>query len=283
MDITKVGVVGSGQMGSGIAQVCALSGYQTILAARSSSSLDRGLENINSALLRAIAGGWITEEVKSATLARIHGTTKIEDIADCDLVIEAIVENMEEKKKLFAELDRLCPVPAILASNTSCLSVTEMALATENPGRVIGLHFFNPPPVMALLELITTVVSSEETFNIARKFAESLKKTVVVVKDTPGFIVNRLLIPFLLDAIWLLESGLATKEDIDTSMVLGCNQPMGPLRIADFIGLDTLNNVADAICNELDDVRFAVPPILRKMVAAGYLGRKTGRGFYEYD
>ena len=282
MDIKKVGIAGCGQMGSGIAQVCALSGYHTVLSARSSNSLNRGLETIDNALNRAISGGWITEEVKSSTLARIHGATEIGDLADCDLVIEAIVENMAEKRKLFAELDRLCPVHTILASNTSCLSVTEMALATKNPGRVIGLHFFNPAPVMALLELITSIVSSEETFNIAKSFAESLNKTVVVVKDTPGFIVNRLLAPFLLDAIRLLESGLATKEDIDTCMVLGCNQPMGPLRIADFIGLDTLYNVAEAMYGELDDRRFATPLILKKMVAAGQLGRKTGKGFYEY-
>lgn len=282
MEIKKVGVVGCGLMGAGIAQICAQSGYQVVVSEINEELLNKGLKTIETSLAKSVEKGKIIKQDEEAILGRLKSTTNIEDFADCDVVIEAVVENMELKRKVFADLDRICPPETILATNTSCLSVTEMAMATKRPGQVIGMHFFNPVPVMTLLEVITTIVSSEETFNTVKSFGESLGKSVVVSEDRPGFIVNRLLEPFLLDAMRVLECGLATKEDIDTSMVLGCNHPMGPLRLADFIGLDTLHHIAEAMYGELKEPKFAAPLILKRMVAAGHLGRKTGKGFYDY-
>jgi 3-hydroxybutyryl-CoA dehydrogenase len=282
MEIKKVGVVGCGIMGSGIAQVCAQSGYSTIVSEINSELLNKGMTAIRSSLNTGIKKGKVSEEVKQATLARLKGTTNMEDFGDCDLVIEAAIENLAEKKNIFAALDRICPQHAILATNTSCLSILDMAMATNRPTQVIGMHFFSPVPVMRLVEIVRTIISSQETIGTASRLGASLGKTVILAQDTPGFIVSRLLNPYLLDAIRLLESGVATKEDIDQGMVLGCNHPMGPLTLADLIGLDTIYYIACAMYDEFKDPKHAPPSLLKKMVTAGQLGRKSGKGFYEY-
>jgi len=282
MEIKKVGVVGCGIMGSGIAEVCARSGYEVVVREISEELLQKGLERIRKSMAKGVKRGKLTQEEMDAALARIQGTTEMKDFAPCDLVIEAVVEKMEVKKQVFAELDAICPPHAILASNTSSLCITEMASATRRPDKVLGMHFFNPPPVMPLLELVRTILTSDETLQVARDFGESLGKTTVVAKDTPGFIVNLLLVPFLLDAVRALEKGVATKEDIDTAIKLGLNHPMGPLTLLDFIGLDTTLYITEAMYEEFKDPRYAPPPLLRRMVLAGHLGRKSGRGFYEY-
>lgn len=283
MEIKKVGVVGCGLMGSGIAQVCAQAGYQVVVSEINEELLQKGLNNIRRFLAKGVERGKVTPEEMDAALARIQGTVDIQDFKDCDLVIEAIIENMEAKKEIFASLDGICPPHAILASNTSSLCITEIASATKRGEKVVGLHFFNPVPLMRLLEIVRTILTSEETFERARKFGESLGKEIVVAKDTPGFIVNLLLIPYLLDAIRALEKGVATKEDIDKSMVLGLNHPLGPFTLLDLLGLDTTLFIADAMYGEFKDSRYAAPPLLRRMVTAGHLGRKTGKGFYDYQ
>jgi 3-hydroxybutyryl-CoA dehydrogenase len=282
LEITKVGVVGGGTMGSGIAQVCARAGYPTIISEVNDELLQKALATIRGSLDRQVQRDAITERDIEEVLSHIKGTTETEDLADCQLVIESIVENMDVKKKVFADLDAVCPVDGILASNSSCLSLIEMAMATKRPDRLVGLHFFNPPTAMNLVELVRTVASSEETVTTARAFAESLGKTVVLAQDTPGFIVNRLLIPYLLDAVRALETGVATMEDIDQGMVLGCNMPIGPLALSDLIGLDTLLFIADSMYEDLKDNRLAAPSLLRSMVRAGRLGRKTRTGFHDY-
>ena len=282
MEIKKVGVVGCGLMGSGITEVCARSGYEVVVREVNDELLQKGLDRIKASMSKGVSRGKLTQEEMDAALARIKGTTSMEDFADCDIVIEAVVENLEVKKQVFADLDRITPPHAILASNTSSLCITEMAAVTKRPEKVLGLHFFNPVPVMPLLEMVRTILTSDETMEIARKFGESLGKTIVVAKDAPGFIVNALLIPYLLDAVRMLESGYATKEDIDTAIKLGLNHPMGPLTLMDFIGLDTVLFIADAMYEELKDPRYAAPPLLRRMVIAGKLGRKTGEGFYKW-
>jgi 3-hydroxybutyryl-CoA dehydrogenase len=231
---------------------------------------------------KAVSREKLSQKDMDSALKRIQGTTKIGDLAGSDLVIEAVVENMALKKEIFESLDGLCGPGSILASNTSSLCVTEMAAVTGRPGRVLGLHFFNPVPVMPLLEIVRTFQTSEETLATARTFGASLNKTIVEAKDMPGFIVNRLLIPYLLDAVAMLQNGLATREDIDTAIKLGLNHPMGPLTLLDFVGLDTTLFIADAMYDEFKDPRFAAPPLLRQMVLAGHLGRKAGRGFYDY-
>jgi 3-hydroxybutyryl-CoA dehydrogenase len=282
MVIKRVGVVGCGLMGSGIAETCARGGYQVVVSEVNNELLEKGLGRIKASLAKGVERGKATQEEADAALARIEGTTSLKDFKDCDMVIEAIVENMEEKKKTFGALDKITPLHAILASNTSSLCITEMASATKRGDKVLGLHFFNPVPVMKLLEIVRTILTSEETFAVAKKFGDSLGKTVVVARDTPGFIVNYLLIPYLLDAVRGVENGIATKEDIDQGMVLGCNHPMGPIALLDFVGLDTTLFIADAMYEEFKDARYAAPPLLRRMVLAGRLGRKTKRGFYEY-
>jgi 3-hydroxybutyryl-CoA dehydrogenase len=283
MSIQKVGVVGCGLMGAGIAQVCAQAGYQTLVSEVNEELLQKGVKAISNSLERGLAKGRILKRDQATVLRQLQGTTNIEEFRDCDLVIESVVENLEEKKKVFEALDKICPPHTILATNTSCLSVTAMAIATRRPDKVIGAHFFNPVPVMTLLEIVTTMLTSDETVARLEEFGESVGKSVVLAKDDPGFIVNRLLVPFMLDAIRLLESGVATKNDIDASMVLGCNHPMGPLRLADFVGLDTVLYQAESMFKELKDPRFVPPLMLKRMVTARRLGRKAGEGFYRYD
>ncbi len=282
MEIGTVGVVGCGLMGSGIAEVCARAGYQVFVAEVNSEFLERGLARIRGSLGKAVARGKATQQQADETLSRIQGTLALADFGPCDLVVEAAIENMALKKEIFAELDRVLPAHAILASNTSSLCVTEMASVTQRGDKVLGIHFFNPVPVMPLIEFVRTILTSDETMETARQFGASLGKTMVTAKDTPGFIVNRLLIPYLLDAVKVYEDGLATREDIDTAIKLGLNHPMGPLTLLDFVGLDTTLFIADAMFEEYKDPRYAAPPLLRRMVLAGHLGRKSGRGFYEY-
>ena len=282
MEIKKVGVVGCGVMGAGIAQVCAQGGYQVVVSEINDALLNKGLSTINSALTRMVDKGKLSQPDKEAILGRIKGTTSIKDFSDCDLVIEAAIENLELKKKIMAELDKICPRHAILASNTSCLSIIDMAMATTRPDRVLGLHFFNPVPLMALLEIVRTIATSEDTLKAGKAFGESVGKTVVFAKDTPGFIVNRLALPFILNAVRMLEAGVATRDDIDNAVKLGLNHPVGPLALADLIGLDVVFFIVDSIYNELKDPQYAPSTLLKKMLAAGWLGRKTGKGFYEY-
>jgi 3-hydroxybutyryl-CoA dehydrogenase len=282
MEIKKVGIVGCGVMGSGIAQVCAQSGYEVVGLEKNDELVNKGLASIDSALSKSVAKGRISEQDKDTVLAHIKGTTNFQDFNDCDLIIEAVVEDIDLKKRVFAELDKICPKHTILATNTSCLSVTDMAMATCRPDKVLGLHFFNPPPVMQLVEIVNTMAVSDETLETGKSFSKSLGKTAVIAPDTPGFIVNRLIVPFVIDAVRMLETGIATKEDIDTAVRLGLNHPMGPLALADLGGIDVLLFMANAMYEELKDPRYAVSPLWRKMVAAGRLGRKRGKGFYDY-
>jgi 3-hydroxybutyryl-CoA dehydrogenase len=282
MEIKKVGVVGCGLMGSGITQVCAQSGYQVVVSEANNELLNKGLASINNFLTKGIERGKISQQDKETTLGRIKGTTDIKDFFNCDLVIEAVTENMDLKKKIFAELDKICPQHAILSSNTSALSIIEMAAVTKKADKVLGLHFMNPVPIMPLLEIVQTIATSNETLETSKKFGKSLGKTIVVAKDTPGFIVNRLHVPYILNAIRLLEAGIATREDIDASIKLGLNYPMGPLTLTDFLGNDTLYNIACDMYEKLKDPQYAPPILLQKMIAAGWYGRKSGKGFYEY-
>lgn len=283
MAIKTVGVVGCGLMGSGIVEVIAKNGYNVIVREVNDDFLGKGLERVQASMKRAVDRNKLTAADRDTAYARIKGTTNLQDLAPCDLVVEAAIENLKLKKDIFRELDAVTRPEVILASNTSSLAVTEMAGMTRRPDKVLGLHFFNPVPVMPLLEMVRTFLTSEETYMTARAFGESLGKTVIVSRDVPGFIVNALLIPFQLDAIRLLENGIATKEDIDTGIKLGLNHPMGPLTLCDFVGIDTVLFVADAVFEETKDVRYAAPPLLRRMVAAGYLGRKSGKGFYDHS
>jgi 3-hydroxybutyryl-CoA dehydrogenase len=282
MEIKQVGVVGCGQMGGGIAQVCAQAGYRVTVSEINEELLSKGLSSIKSSLTKSLEKGRITQQDKDSILARIKGTTNMKDFGNCDLVIEAASENLDLKKQIFAELDKICPKSAILATNTSCLSIIEMAMATTRPDKVLGLHFFNPAPVMKLLEVVKTIATSEKTLEAGKSFGQSLGKTVIVAQDAPGFVVNRLLVPQLLHAIRMLEAGVATKEDIDTGVTTGLNHPLGPLSVADLVGLDTLYFIANSIYDEFKDPQFAPPILLKNMVAAGWFGRKTGKGFYEY-
>ena len=282
MEIKKVGVVGCGLMGSGIAEVCARSGYSVVVSEINQKLLDKGMAALKSSLDKAVSRGKLAEQDREATLGRLQSTIKMEDFRNCDLVIEAVIENLEEKKKVFASLDRVCPQHAILASNTSCLSILEMAMSTGRPAQVIGMHFFQPVPVMRLVEIIGSILSSEETINTAKGFSSSLGKTVVFAKDTPGFLVNRLGFPYMMNAIRILEEGWTTVEDIDQAWMLSTNAPMGPFMLMDFAGLDTMYYMACAMYDELKDRIYAPPLLLKKMVTAGQMGRKSGKGFYDY-
>lgn len=282
MEIKKVGVVGCGSMGAGIAQLCAQSGYQVVVSEINDDLLKKGLAFIEKTLAKSVEKGKLSHEDKDAITGRIKGTTNTKDFADCNLVIEAAIENLELKKKIFAELDGICPQGAILATNTSCLSIIDMAMQTKRPDKVLGLHFFNPAPVMKLLEIVKTIATSDEVIKTSEEFGKSLGKTNVIAQDAPGFIVNRLWLPFLLHCIKLYEDGVASRDDIDNAIMLGLGYPMGPLTLADMVGIDVVKFVSDALYEQLKDPRYVVPTLVEKMVAAGWLGRKTGKGFYDY-
>lgn len=282
MDITTVGVVGAGLMGSGIVEQCARSGYRVVLREVDDEAIERGLARINASMARAVERGKLTNEERDSASAKISSSTDLADLSDCDLVIEAITENLPLKQDIFRTLDEIVRPDVILASNTSSVSITALGSVTRRPDKVAGVHFFNPVPVMKLVELVTALESSPETMTRLREFGASLGKEVVIAKDTPGFIVNFLLVPYLLDAVRAVENGMATKEDIDTGIHLGLNHPMGPITLLDYVGLDTTLYIADVMYEELRDTRYAAPPLLRKMVHAGRMGRKSGRGFYDY-
>ncbi|MQA62842.1 MAG: 3-hydroxybutyryl-CoA dehydrogenase [Actinophytocola sp.] len=283
-DIQRVGVVGAGLMGSGIAEVCARTGLDVVVAEVSADALDAGKARIEKSFDRAVRNGKLAAEERDAALALVAYTLDLDDFADRDLVVEAVAEVEQVKVDVFTRLDKVVTrADAILASNTSSIPIMKLAMATSRPAQVIGIHFFNPVPVLPLVELIPSLLSSEETQNRAEAFAaDVLGKTVVKSQDRAGFVVNALLIPYLLSAIRMLESGFASPDDIDNGMVLGCAHPMGPLRLADLIGLDTTKAVADSMYEEFKEPLYSAPPLLLRMVDAGLLGRKTGRGFYEY-
>ena len=282
MKISRVGVVGAGLMGSGIAEVSAKAGYETVVREVSDELVRKGLSRIEGSLGKAVEKGKLEASARDAARGRLRATTRLEDLADCDIVIEAIVENPETKKETFAALDRSCKAETIFCSNTSSLTITEMSAATSRPDRFAGLHFFNPVPVMKLVEVVRTIATSEETEKTVFEFAKSLGKEPIRAHDNSGFVVNRLLVPYLLDAVRALEEGVGTREDIDRGMELGCGHPMGPLRLLDFVGLDTTYFIAEIMFNEYREKRFAPPPLLKRMVLAGRFGKKSGRGFYEY-
>ncbi len=284
MAIKKIGVLGAGLMGAGIAQVAAASGYDVTIVEVSDELIKKGLSGIDKSLARFAEKGAISAGQKDATMARLRGSTKLEDLSDADIIIEAIIENLEIKRDVYAKLDALCKPETIFASNTSSLSITEMmtAAGAERRRRFIGMHFFNPVPLMKLVEVIRTILTDDDVYAEAIALAESIGKTVVRAGDKTGFIVNRLLVPFMLDAIRTLEEGLASIEDIDNAMKLGCNHPMGPLTLTDFVGLDTTYYIANIMFDEFKERRFAPPPLLKRMVQAGLYGRKSGRGFYDY-
>jgi 3-hydroxybutyryl-CoA dehydrogenase len=282
-EIRTVAVVGGGLMGSGIAEVTARSGYRTLVREVDDTLLEQGLGRIRKSLDRAVDRGKLEAGTRDETLGRVEGTTRLEDLAGADLVIEAIVENLEAKKELFAALDRICPPHTLFTSNTSSLTITEMAAATSRPDRFLGLHFFNPVPVMKLVEVVRTIATGEEPYRAAYGFVKGLGKQPVEARDASGFIVNRLLVPYMLDAIRSLEHGLGSIEDIDRAMVLGTGYPMGPFTLGDFVGLDTLFRIAEIMYQEYAETRFAPPPLLRRMVTLGRIGRKSGHGFYDYS
>ena len=282
MEIRTVGVLGCGLMGSGIAQVAAGAGYKTIVREVNDTALQAGLGRIKKFLADGVAKGKVTEDAQNKTLDNLTGTTNTADLKECDIVIEAIVENLDEKRAIYHAVEAAVRPDAIIVSNTSSLCITELAAATRRPDRFGGLHFFNPVPLMKLVEVIRALTTSEETNQTVTTFATSLGKEPIAAPDRPGFIVNRLLVPYLLDAIREYERGLGTVEDIDKGMKLGCGHPMGPLTLLDFVGLDTTYYIANIMFEEFREPRFAPPPLLKRMVLAGYHGRKTKRGFYTY-
>jgi len=282
MAIQKVGVLGCGLMGAGIAEIAAKAGCVTVVREVNQAFLDKGLARIAGSLGKAVEKGKLDAAARDAALANLTGTTEFADLADCDLLVEAIVENVEEKKKTFAALDEIVKPEAIFASNTSSLTITQLAMSTKRPDRFVGLHFFNPVPVMKLVEVVRTILTSDAAFDAAFEFAKKVGKEPIAARDNSGFIVNRLLVPYLLDAIRALEEGVGSVEDIDKGMQLGCGYPMGPFTLLDFVGLDTTLFIADIMFEEYREKRFAPPPLLKQMVLAGRLGRKSGRGFYDH-
>jgi 3-hydroxybutyryl-CoA dehydrogenase len=287
MNIHKIGVLGCGLMGSGIAQVAATAGFETIVLEVEQKFLDKGFDTIRKSLTkfaeRPPAKGGITAQQKDQILARLKATTKPADLADCDIIIEAIIENVEQKKAMYAGLDGIVKKDAIFASNTSSISITELMTATKRPERFIGLHFFNPVPLMKLVEVVRTIATANDVYEAAYEFAKKLGKVPVRANDKTGFIVNRLLVPYLLDAIRAYEEGVGSIEDIDNAMKLGCGYPMGPFILLDFVGLDTTYYITQVMYDEFKERRFASPPLLKRLVMAGWYGRKTGKGFYDYS
>jgi 3-hydroxybutyryl-CoA dehydrogenase len=279
----RVGVIGCGLMGSGIAQVAAQAGFATTVVEANQELLDRGLGGIKRTLEGLVARAKLDEQAKDEALGRLTGATSLDAFKDADLVIEAITENQQLKNETFAKLDRICPPHALLASNTSSCNVTAMAAATKRPGRVLGLHFFNPVPLMKLVEVVQSILTDDQTVAEAYAWVQAAGKVPVKTKDSTAFIVNRLLVPYLLDAIRVYEGGLASLEDIDQAMKLGCGYPMGPFTLLDLVGLDTTMFVAEVMFEEYREPRYAPPPLLKRMVMAGQLGRKSGKGFYDYS
>lgn len=282
MNIEKVGVVGCGLMGSGIAEVAAKSGFQVVVREVDPAYLEEGRKRIRKSMDKAVEKEKLTAADRDAAWARLSFTTEVEDLAGCDLVVEAIVEDPAAKNALFGALDGLCGPGTVFASNTSSLPITDMAAATSRPDRFVGLHFFNPVPVMKLVEVVRTIATSQETFDRAFAFAKALGKVPIAAKDNSGFVVNLLLVPYMLDAIRQLERGVAGVEDIDTGMTLGCGYPMGPLTLCDFVGIDTLHRISEIMFAEYREERYAPPPLLKRVVALGRFGRKSGQGFYDW-
>jgi 3-hydroxybutyryl-CoA dehydrogenase len=282
-EIRKVGVLGCGLMGSGIAQISAAAGFETVVREVEQKFLDKGFASMDKSLGKFVEKGKMSAADKEALQGRLKGTTKLDDLADCDIVIEAIVENVEIKRETYAELDRIVKKDAIFASNTSSLTITELSMATARPSQFVGLHFFNPVPLMKLVEVVRTILTDDDSFDRAFAFARKLGKEPIACRDNSGFIVNRLLVPYLLDAIRGYEEGIGSIEDIDKGMQLGCGYPMGPMTLLDFVGLDTTYYIAEIMFNEYRERRFAPPALLRKMVLAGRFGRKSGAGFYDYS
>jgi len=283
MAIKHVGVIGCGLMGGGIVQVAAQAGFQVLFVEANDELVKRGLGRLRDTLEGLVTKGKLEARARDETLARIAGTTRLDDLKSCDLVVEAMTEHQQLKNETFAKLDRICPPHALIATNTSSCNVTAMAAATKRPGQVLGLHFFNPVPLMKLVEVARTILTDDGTVKAATDWVRAVGKTPVHTKDSTAFIVNRLLVPYLLDAIRVYEGGLATLEDIDQAMKLGCGYPMGPFTLLDLVGLDTTMYVAEVMFEEFREPRYAPPPLLKRMVMAGWLGRKTGRGFYTYD
>jgi len=283
MVIQRVGVVGCGLMGSGIAQVVAVAGFETTVREVNAELVEKGLKGIEKNLNRLVEKGTITDAAKGQIRSRLKGTTSIDDLKSCDVIVEAIIEQLPAKRELFSALDKICPASTIFASNTSSLTITEIATATKRPQRFVGLHFFNPVPVMKLVEVVRTIATDPAVYEEMVAFGVKLGKTAVRAHDSTGFIVNRLLVPYLLDAIRALEEGVGSIEDIDNSMKLGCGHPMGPLTLLDFVGLDTTYYISQIMFEEFKERRFAAPPLLKRMVLAGWNGRKSGRGFYDYS
>ncbi len=282
MAIRKIGVLGCGLMGSGIVEVAAKAGCETVVREVDAGLLEKGLGRIRGSLGKAVEKGKLAAEERDAALARVRGTTALAELADCELVVEAIIENLDEKKRIYGELDRIVQPQAIFASNTSSLTITQLAMATRRPERFVGLHFFNPVPVMKLVEVVRTLLSDEAVLGEVTAWCREIGKTPIACKDNSGFVVNRLLVPYLLDAIRALEEGVGSIADIDEGMKLGCGYPMGPFALLDFVGLDTTYYIANIMFEEYREKRFAPPPLLKQMVQAGRLGRKSGRGFYDY-
>jgi len=284
MEIRKVGVLGCGLMGSGIAQVAASAGYETVVREVSEDLIARGFGGIEKSLAKFAEKGTITADEQREIRGRLSGTTSFAELADCDIIIEAIIENLEEKRSTYRQLDEICKPETIFASNTSSLSITEMMTATspERQRRFVGMHFFNPVPIMKLVEVVKTILTDEDVYEQVVEFGKSLGKAPVRAGDKTGFIVNRLLVPYMLDAIRALEEGVGSIVDIDNAMKLGCGYPMGPFTLGDFVGLDTTYYIAEIMFNEFREKRFAPPPLLKRMVLAGLYGRKSGRGFYDY-
>ncbi len=282
MEIKRVGVLGCGLMGSGIAQVSATAGFDVTVLEVDQKFLDKGFAGIEKSLAKFAEKGTL-KETPQAVRGRLKGTTKMQDLADCDIVIEAVIENLAEKKKMYAELDGIVKKDAIFASNTSSISITELMTATQRPDRFIGLHFFNPVPLMKLVEVVRTIATGAEVYDAAYEFGKKLGKVPVRTSDKTGFIVNRLLVPYLLDAIRAYEEGVGSVEDIDNAMKLGCGYPMGPFTLLDFVGLDTTYYITHVMYDEFKERRFASPPLLKRLVMAGWYGKKSGKGFYDYS